>query len=118
VGAVLEMAGTHKRTTTARGLNYRHRQAVAELKRNHVDGSECYWCSEPLLLSQGLHADHVTPRSAGNTGPPTRLLHSWCNAARQDGRNDDQRPAVTGRPMSRDLHQAADVGHRVMLWPW
>lgn len=107
------MPGQHKRTTTQRGLGYRHKQQVAHLKRQHIEGTMCWWCGEPMYLAQGLSGDHSIPRSAGGT-LADRLLHSLCNTERGDGSRDDQRPAITGRATQPN---SADVGHRAMAWP-
>lgn len=107
------MSGTHKRTTTQRGLGYRHKQQVADLKRHHVDGTPCWWCAEPMFLTQGLSGDHTQPRSAGGV-LADRLLHSACNSERGDGSRDHLRPALTGKRSARD---GVDIGRRVMAWP-
>jgi hypothetical protein len=92
-------------------------QQVAALKRRHVDGSPCWWCGKPMFLSQRLSGDHTIPRSIG--GPYRlcdRLVHLRCNSERGDGRNDDHRPALTGRPVdSPHVDDRLDV--RLMPWP-
>lgn len=103
----------HTKTTTQRGLGWRHVQAVATLKRNHIEGSPCWWCAEPMHLHQGLHGDHSTPRSQGGV-LPDRLLHSWCNCERGDGARDHLRPALTGR---RSKPEQADIGRLSLRWP-
>ena len=107
--------GTHKRTTTERGLGWKHQQRVAQLKRELIEGSPCWWCGQPLFLSQRLHADHELPRSLGGA-LPTRLLHAECNSQRQAGHRDDERPAVTGKSLYK--RQPTDLGTLVMAWPW
>ncbi len=42
-----------------------------------------------------LAGDHTVPRVAGGA-LADRLLHGMCNSQRQDGRYDDQRPALQG----------------------
>lgn len=115
------MPGQHTRTTTQRGLGYRHRQQVEYLKTHvHREGDICWWCGEPMYLAQGLQGDHSTPRAiAGPNQLADRLLHGPCNAARGDGSRDDQRPALTGR---RTTHPSADhanteLGTLTMRWP-
>lgn len=109
--------GRHTRTTTARGLGWRHQQRVAALKRNHLDGTPCWWCGEPLYLSQGLSGDHSIPRSAGGS-LADRLLHSWCNSARGDGSRDHLRPAVTGRQGTGAIRAvSAERDRLAMPWP-
>jgi hypothetical protein len=95
-----------RRTTTERGLGWRHQQVVAQLKARHVEGSPCWWCGEPMFRSQELDGDHSRPRSAGGI-LADRLLHAGCNRARGDGSGDDVRPAFTGRAV------AAAPGDRV-----
>lgn len=109
------MPGRHNRTTTQRGLGWRHEQRVAYLKSQHVDGTRCWWCNEPMHLSQGLAGDHSIPRSAGGA-LADRLLHGPCNTQRGDGSRDHLRPALTGRRPKLELQQP-DLGRRVMAWP-
>lgn len=106
------MPGTHRRTTTQRNLGHRHKQQAAHLKRNHIEGTPCWWCDEPMFLAQGLQADHSVPRSQGGQ-LADRLLHGWCNAERGDGSRDHQRPALTGKRATRNT---VDLGHRTMVW--
>lgn len=108
------MNSRRKLTTTQRGLGWRHQQRVAQLKRELVEGSPCWWCGEGLYLSQALHGDHEIPRSLGGQ-LPTRLLHAECNSARGDGRRDHLRPAITGQPISQ--RRRTDLGRRVLRWP-
>jgi 5-methylcytosine-specific restriction endonuclease McrA len=107
-----------RKKTTERGLGWRHKQRALQLKNAHVEGTPCWWCGEPMYVGQGLHADHSTPRSVG--GPNTmadRLLHGVCNLERGDGRNDDRRPALTGKSVNARQQVLADLGTRAMPWP-
>jgi hypothetical protein len=107
-----------RRTTTQRGLGHPHKVRALQLKQRHVEGTECWWCGEPMYLAQGLHADHSHARGAGGLGTlPDRLLHGRCNEQRGDGRNDHQRPALTGQPMATKGTMMADLGIRAMPWP-
>ena len=109
------MPGTHRRTTTQRGLGYRHKKQVEHLKSVHIDGTPCWWCGEPMFLSQPLSGDHSVPRAiAGPNALADRLLHGPCNSDRGDGSRDDQRPALTGK---RRAAGGVDLGRRVMAWP-
>lgn len=70
--------------------------------RKLVDGTLCWWCGLPMFRDANrnwdcktLAGDHTVPRVAGGT-LADRLLHGRCNSQRQDGRFDDQRPALTG----------------------
>ncbi|MEU6582828.1 hypothetical protein [Nocardia sp. NPDC046763] len=96
---------TARRTTTQRGLGWRHQQAVDALKRRHVDGAPCWWCGEGMYRTQELDGDHSQPRSRGGV-VTDRLLHRSCNRQRGDGSRDHQRPALTGRAVAEG--QAAD----------
>nr|WP_104157392.1 hypothetical protein [Mycobacterium avium] len=114
------MPGTHRRTTTQRGLGHRHKQQVARLKHHHIDGTPCWWCGQPMYREptlnwdhKALSGDHSIPRSAGGT-LADRLLHATCNSERGDGTRDHQRPALTGR---RATHNQPDLGHTAMTWP-
>jgi hypothetical protein len=111
-----------KAKTTERGLGYHHRQHVAALFRNLIDGTLCWWCGQPMYADDGrnwdgrkLRGDHSVPRAIGGNRAD-RLLHATCNEQRQDGRRDHLRPALTG--MAADLgKRVADVGARLMAWP-
>jgi hypothetical protein len=117
--------------TSARGLGWRHQQAVASLRRRHTDGTPCDWCGRPLWLdrtrnwdydpSRGplsgtLHADHAGMSRAeairlGNPIPlPNRLLHQLCNIQRGTGGLDHLAPANNGNNI--------DTSKLAMAWPW
>lgn len=105
-------------TTAARGLGHAHKVRALQLKRDHVEGTLCWWCGEPMYLAQGLHADHSTSRAAaranGQTTMADRLLHAECNEQRGDGHRDHLRPALTGVRMGK---VTIDIGTRAMRWP-
>lgn len=84
------------KTTTEKGLGWDHQQVAKELKRVHVEGTICWWCGEPMYLSQGLAADHSKARAKGGT-KADRLLHGPCNSARGKGERDHLRPALKGK---------------------
>ncbi|NDK91047.1 hypothetical protein GYA93_15860 [Gordonia desulfuricans] len=90
-----------RKTTTQRGLGWRHQRDRERLLRNHVDGTPCWWCGEPMHRTQALDADHSNPRDKGGT-KADRLLHAPCNRARGNGDRDHLRPALTGTPTERD----------------
>lgn len=118
-------------SSTARGLGYRHRQAVEGLKRSHIDGSPCAWCGKPLWLdgtrnwdydpnipgSGTLQGDHgkMTRAEAVRRGLPIpladRLLHRRCNQQRGDGVNDHL--AVGNRQTAGPTTEKL-----LMPWPW
>lgn len=117
------------RTTTQKGLGWRHKQAVEELRRKHRDGAPCEWCGRPMYLERTknfdykpdgshlsgvLHGDHShmsrseSIRRGVPVAPPDRLLHGECNRQRGAGVND---------------HLAASRGVEpsdglTMAWPW
>ncbi|MGB3484010.1 MAG: hypothetical protein WBB07_17565 [Mycobacterium sp.] len=117
-----------RKTTTERGLGWKHQQKVDALKRSHRDGSPCEWCGKPMYLdptknwdytedtpgSGGLHGDHgeMTRAEAIRRGVPIplpdRLLHRRCNQQRGDGVNDHL--AASNRN--------AEPEQLVMDWPW
>ncbi|NKS97484.1 hypothetical protein [Prescottella equi] len=111
------------RTTTERGLGWAHQKERTHLLRIHVDGTPCWWCGKPMHREAELNwdrrvlaADHSHARAQGGT-QADRLLHSICNKQRQDGRNDHQRPAVTGEDVT-DARGADDpLGIRLLPWP-
>lgn len=111
-----------RRTTTQRGLGWKHRQEVAGLMARHVNGTACWWCGRPMFRQadqnwdrRTLEGDHSNPRSRGGTRAD-RLLHSTCNRQRGAGDHDDERPALTGkRPEARA--NGVDLGVLAMPWP-
>ncbi|WP_230557731.1 hypothetical protein [Rhodococcus sp. I2R] len=126
-----------QRSRHERGLGYDHVRQRKNLLHQHVDGSPCYWCGEPLFKDpaanwdeQSLAADHSHARALGGT-VADRLLHNQCNSQRQDGAHDHERPAVTGvppwewrasasstAPNKRRLGEPnVDLGTRFMPWP-
>lgn len=84
---------TARRTTTQKGLGWRHQQERDRLLAKHRDGERCWWCDEPMLKSQELAADHSIARAHGGT-KADRLLHGLCNKQRGDGSRDGERPAL------------------------
>lgn len=120
---------TTTKTTTERGLGWKHQQAAAGLRRRHQDGSPCAWCGRPMHLadernwdydpdivgSGHLQADHsgMTRAEAVRLGvpipPPDRLLHKLCNGQRGAGINDHL--AFANR-------QASEAEPLAMGWPW
>ena len=111
-----------KPSSTARGLDYRHRQRREALLRNHVDGTACTaeGCGLPMFRDPlmnfdraALEADHEAERAIhGNSGLPTRLLHKECNA-RLGGQ---LRARLAGQRLRGDV-EPVDLGRRVLRWP-
>lgn len=119
---------TQAKKTAEKGLGWRHRQAVEELRRRHKDGTPCEWCGRPMYLDRTLnfdydpdkrlsgvlHGDHsVQSRSeAIRRGlpvlPPDRLLHGECNRQRGAGTNDHL-AAMNRGTVTEELS---------MEWPW
>ncbi|QMU22515.1 hypothetical protein [Gordonia rubripertincta] len=115
------MPAKHPLTTTERGLGWQHQKQVRSLKAQHVDGSPCWWCAQPMFLAPEsnwdkavLAGDHSISRANGGQ-IADRLLHSTCNKERGDGARDHLRPAVTGRPIGDSI--AETIGFRLMNWP-
>lgn len=77
-----------------RELGRAHKARVAALKREHVRGTPCWWCGEPMLDVEGLDGDHSLARSKHAGSVADRLMHRPCNQARGDGDHDDERPAL------------------------
>lgn len=86
-----------QRTTTERGLGYDHQKTRDRLLRQHVDGAPCWWCGQPMYLTEALAADHSLARAHGGT-QADRLLHERCNKSRGDGSRDHLRPALASAP--------------------
>lgn len=109
-----------RKTTTQRGLGYRHQRDRERLLRAHVEGTPCYWDGSPMYSDPAknwdgkpLEADHTIARSTGGT-TADRLMCSTCNRQRGDGSRDHLRPALTGRPIDTTTNP---LGHRAMAWP-
>lgn len=126
------MATTVRRkTTTEKGLGWRHQQAVAALFRKHRDGSPCDWCGKPMYTEDSrnwdyqpdvpgsghLQGDHgaMTRAEAVRRGVqiplPDRLLHRRCNQQRGDGVNDHLAVGGGGGGGAHPVPLA-------MGWPW
>ena len=91
-----------KGTTKQRGYAGTHIRIRRGLLAGLVDGTSCYWCGLPMFReptknwdARPLAADHDTEK-ARDRGRAGRLLHFTCNSQRQDGRFDNERPAVLG----------------------
>lgn len=120
-----------RKTTTEKGLGWKHQQKVDGLKRRHQDGQACDWCGRPMYLDRTrnwdynpeatnplsgvLHGDHsgMSRNECMRRGLPIplpdRLLHQTCNIQRGDGGNDHL--AAAGRDQVVDVELA-------MPWPW
>jgi len=116
------MTPRQRKTTTQKGLGHAHQQVRKRLLAKHVDGTECWWCAEPMFKEAtsnpdglALAADHDVARVNGGI-KASRLLHGACNSQRGDGSFDHLRPAVTGRPFSRD--EDPDERSRWTLLDW
>ncbi|GAB4582610.1 hypothetical protein Ntsu_04420 [Nocardia sp. IFM 10818] len=84
---------TRRRTTTQKGLGWKHQQQRARLLAQLRDGDACWWCGLPMYRVQALAADHEQARAHGGT-EAGRLLHELCNKQRGDGSRDHLRPAL------------------------
>lgn len=111
------------KTTTERGLGWEHQKNAERLLRNHIDGTPCWWCAEPMYRDaeqnfdgKTLNADHSVARAHGGT-KADQLLHDKCNKARGKGDRDHLRPALTGMPVEDGATAEAALGTRVMPWP-
>ena len=83
------------KTTTQRGLGWKHQKNRVRLLHKHRDGARCWWCGEPMYKAQDLAADHTKSRALHNGTNADRLLHDLCNKQRGDGSRDHLRPALT-----------------------
>lgn len=109
-GEVSAMGNKHPNISPRkRGLGTQHEHQRARLLANHIDGSLCWWCNEPLYRDaalnpdrRSLNADHSHARSKGGT-QADRLLHDRCNKSRGDGRRDHLRPALNGTQVDAPL---------------
>lgn len=120
-----------RKTTTEKGLGWRHRQAVETLFDQLNEGSPCDWCGRPRYRDRTKNWDH----KPGSTNPangklqgdhsqvsraeaitkgipiplPDRLLHAECNRQRGDGSNDHLAANATTQSGTNEL---------LMAWPW
>lgn len=77
------------------------------------DKFDCVYCRQKFpidLTGEGLHLDHLIPRSKGGTNTPENLVTACarCNTSRQAGRVDDKRARerarrASRRPINREL---------------
>jgi hypothetical protein len=122
---------TRRKTTTEKGLGWRHRQALETLFDHLNDGSPCAWCGRPRYRDRTknydykpgstnpangqLQGDHskLSRSEAAARGipipPADRLLHGECNRQRGDGTNDHL--AANAAPVSQ-------TNELLMAWPW
>ncbi|NKU18363.1 hypothetical protein GS907_07225 [Rhodococcus hoagii] len=119
------------KTTTEKGLGWKHQKERDSLLRVHTDGTPCWWCGLPMYrdrttnwdhnptssdrASGSLAADHSHARTHGGT-KADRLLHGRCNKQRQAGSRDHLRPAVTGQHPSEPIPED-QLGIRLIPWP-
>lgn len=91
-----------RKTTTQKGLGWRHQQQREKLLRRHKDGDLCWWCGKPMYKDKAqnfdgfaLAADHSVARAHGGR-KADRLLHHTCNSTRGAGgaEKDELRPAA------------------------
>jgi 5-methylcytosine-specific restriction endonuclease McrA len=96
--------------THRKGLGNRHRLARERLLRQHVDGSPCGICGEPMFRSQGLDADHSRPRAVygAHATSADRLCHRSCN--RSEG-------ARLGNALRSNGYSEPDRTGLSMPWP-
>lgn len=101
-----------ERSTTEKGLGWRHQKDRDRLLRAHIDATLCWWCGKPMYrdrtrnwdydpastdrASGSLAADHSHARAHGGT-KADRLLHGQCNKMRGEGARDHLRPALGGQ---------------------
>ena len=89
---------SRRKSTTERGLGWRHQRQRRRLLAMHVDGTPCWWCGQPMYRHQALDADHSESRHySGPHSLADRLMHASCNRSRQQGDRDHERPALRAR---------------------
>lgn len=103
-------------------LGRKHKANRARMLAKLQPGEPCWWCGEGMHADAAsnpdqlaLAADHEVARVNGGV-KASRLLHGSCNSQRGDGSWDHLRPAVTGRPFSRD--EDPDERARWTLLDW
>lgn len=132
------VTAARRKTTTERGLGWRHQQAVDALKRKHRDGDPCEWDGRPMYLERTKNWDYNPDSTNPNSGElqgdhevaraeairrgvpiplPNRLLHAECNRQRGDGSNDHLAWINSGRPPVMDIGPASSDNLH-MPWPW
>lgn len=74
------MSSRDRRSTTEKGLGWRHQQERKALLASLVPGTRCPRCGEPMWPRfQDLDLDHAVPRAHGGAHGPKRLAHASCN---------------------------------------
>lgn len=118
------MPARKRPSPAARGYDHAHRTRAERLRANHIDGTPCWWCGEPMYRDRTRNPDYdpTATRSDGQPDPTSgvlhrdhiddgdQLLHGLCNKQRGNGHRDHQRPALT-------KHQPHDLGDLTMGWP-
>ena len=70
---------------TDRGYDRKHQIQRERLKYNHVDGTPCDICGQPMYRDKERNPDHATLEADHREGDKTqlayRLLHRHCNRA-------------------------------------
>ncbi len=96
--------GKDVRSTTERGLGWRHQKQRDRLVAGLVDGTACWWCGKPMYRDKAanfdgapVEADHTLARSKGGD-LADRLLHRRCNRSRGNGSRDHLRPTAQPPP--------------------
>lgn len=66
------------KTTAQRGYDAAHQRTRQRLLRQHVDGTPCARCHQPMYKTQALDAGHTIALADGGT-KADRLEHASCN---------------------------------------
>lgn len=105
--------------TTERGYGWRHQQVRKRLMYNHIDGTPCPGCGNPMYKDPAknhdgaaLEADHTRDLKHHGPGDADRLICRTCNRTRGDG-HDERLPLNRAQ---RESEQAAASGPTG--WDW
>ncbi|WP_192796262.1 MULTISPECIES: RNase adapter RapZ [Corynebacterium] len=98
-------AAASSKSTKQRGYDHRHKRTRKALLATMTQGQPCWWCGKPMYREpernpdgRPLAADHINAGGAARHETAGRLLHFTCNSQRQDGTNDNTRPALGIQP--------------------
>ena len=105
--------------TTERGYGWRHQQVRKRLMYNHIDGTPCPGCGNPMYKDPeknhdgaALEADHTRDLKHHGPGDADRLICRTCNRARGDG-HDERLPLNRAKRESEQAVASGPTG-----WDW
>lgn len=110
------------KTTTQRGYGYNHQTRRDQLLYNHVDGTPCDICGQPMYRDKERNPDHATLEADHREGDKTqlayRLLHRRCNRAIANHWQEHGPDWYTHQGTNpTDMERLDWPGGRIITWP-